>query len=306
MKKVGLYLILFFLLIVFSQNTYADCRLDYEYGYNAAVLAGKGDRKDGHACESEKVYNFPSTQITLKAIQKKMRVEEGYYFDKGCFKDGFIDGYKDGYYGSSREKMKYEWDPEEAEVRFNKVEKQSKKAEKLKNKTESYSNIKKGKYPYSGKDRDPFSPLVDPYGKILIPKKINITNLSLEGIIYSKKDPVAVINGEVLKEHEKVGEYVISKIKRKELILEKDGKTHVLKLAQGFHKSNKSNNLSQASCYDLGYRWGRCATLTLFGKKCPPEDDFAVPIRCRGTKPTEKGIAEGVESVYDQYNIPKH
>ncbi len=306
-NKVFLFIGIFlFILAGFARNISADCRLDYEYGYSAGVLTGKGDKKDGYACEPEKVYNFPSTKITLKAIQKKMKVEEKYYLDKGCFKKGFIDGYKDGYYGKSRKKMKYEWEPEKNKKRFNKVEEQLKIDEKLRNKAESRGSANDDEYPYSNNDRDPFSPLVDSYGKILIPKKIDIANLSLEGIIYSKKDPVAVINGEVLREQERIGDYIVLKVKRKEVILEKNNKTYALRLREGLNESSRSNNISQASCYDLGYKWGRCATLTLFGKECPPEDDFAVPVRCRDKEPTKRGIARGVESVYDQYNIPKH
>jgi hypothetical protein len=85
-------------------------------------------------------------------------------------------------------------------------------------------------YLYSNKERDPLYPLVDSYGKILIPKKIGITNLSLEGIIYSKKNPVVAINGEILEEGEQIGEYTILKIEPKKIILEKGSKKHSLKL----------------------------------------------------------------------------
>ncbi|MCF7873447.1 MAG: general secretion pathway protein GspB [Candidatus Omnitrophica bacterium] len=85
-------------------------------------------------------------------------------------------------------------------------------------------------YSYSNKQRNPFHPLVDPYGKILIPKKVNIANLSLEGIIYSKKNPVVAINGEILKTGEKIGEYTILEIRPKEIILEKGNKKHSLNL----------------------------------------------------------------------------
>ncbi len=92
----------------------------------------------------------------------------------------------------------------------------------------AYSN----EYPYSAEDRTPFSPLVDAYGRILIPKKIDIANLSLEGIIYSKNDPVAAINGEILGEGGQIGEFKILKIEPKAVILEKGGKQHILKLEE--------------------------------------------------------------------------
>ncbi|MCF7870676.1 MAG: general secretion pathway protein GspB [Candidatus Omnitrophica bacterium] len=85
-------------------------------------------------------------------------------------------------------------------------------------------------YFYSNKERNPFYPLVDSYGKILIPKKINIANISLEGIIYSKKNPVVAINGEILEEGERIGEYTIVKIEEKKVILKKGNKKYSLKL----------------------------------------------------------------------------
>ncbi|MFO8053289.1 MAG: general secretion pathway protein GspB [Candidatus Omnitrophota bacterium] len=85
-------------------------------------------------------------------------------------------------------------------------------------------------YSYSNSQRNPFHPLVDPYGKILIPKKIDVDNLSLEGIIYSKNDPVVAINGEILGEGQQIGEFRILKIEEKKVILEKDNKKHSLTL----------------------------------------------------------------------------
>lgn len=85
-------------------------------------------------------------------------------------------------------------------------------------------------YSYSSEDRNPFYPLIDIYGRILIPKKIDIANLSLEGIIYSKNNPVVVINGEILREGDGIGEFTILKIESKKVILKKADKTHILKL----------------------------------------------------------------------------
>ena len=53
--------------------------------------------------------------------------------------------------------------------------------------------------------------------------------------------------------------------------------------------------------YDLGYRWGRCATLAFFGYECPPEDDFVMPKECVG----EKATKEGIEAVsYTHLTLP--
>lgn len=249
--------------------------------------------QDGSTHKAELIEVKPrgDQQRTFKDVSSQF--EEVYAIDK----DGNLDMYdKNGYIKKA----------EKVEGMLSNSEKQSKPAKKSLSKAELHSNTKKSKYSHSNKDRNPFSPLVNSYGIILIPKKVDIANLILEGIIYSKDNPIAVIDGEILREREMIGEYTILKIEAKKIILKKDNKKYILKLAQGFNKKGKNESISRASCYDLGYRWGRCATLTLFGKKCPPKDDFVVPIRCRGTKPTKEGIAEGVESVYDEYNIPKH
>jgi len=68
-------------------------------------------------------------------------------------------------------------------------------------------------------------------------------------------------------------------------------------------KRGSSEQLSEY-CYNLGYRYGRCATLVLFGLRCPPEDDFIMPAKCRGLKSTKRGLRAGVRSVYEEYNIP--
>ncbi|MCF7869604.1 MAG: hypothetical protein K9M01_00600 [Candidatus Omnitrophica bacterium] len=85
-------------------------------------------------------------------------------------------------------------------------------------------------YFYSNDQRNPFHPLVDSYGKILIPKKIDIGNLSLEGIIYSKTNSVVAINGEILEEGQQIGEFKILKIEKEKVILEKGNKKHNLML----------------------------------------------------------------------------
>jgi len=52
------------------------------------------------------------------------------------------------------------------------------------------------------------------------------------------------------------------------------------------------------SCYDLGVKFGRCATLSMKGKACNPSDDIAIPPRCRGSADTQRGIEAGTRSVY--------
>jgi len=52
------------------------------------------------------------------------------------------------------------------------------------------------------------------------------------------------------------------------------------------------------SCYSLGVKYGRCATLSLKGKACNPSDDIVIPPRCRGNADTQRGIETGTRSVF--------
>ncbi len=81
-----------------------------------------------------------------------------------------------------------------------------------------------------GEGRDPFYPLIDFQGRVLIEREIDLEGMSLEGIMYSEHSPIVVINGEVLRQNEALGEYVILKIEREKVTLEKDGREYILKL----------------------------------------------------------------------------
>lgn len=55
---------------------------------------------------------------------------------------------------------------------------------------------------------------------------------------------------------------------------------------------------TKESCFSLGKRYGRCATLVLKGRTCPPEDDFVLPDRCKGRVETQNGIEAGVRAIW--------
>jgi len=59
----------------------------------------------------------------------------------------------------------------------------------------------------------------------------------------------------------------------------------------------------EESCYELGYKYGLCATKSIFGIPCNPENDFVTPERCRGKVETEWGIKAGAKAVYDTLNL---
>lgn len=86
------------------------------------------------------------------------------------------------------------------------------------------------KYPYSAtQDRDPFLPLVNERGQILIAEEKEMSDILLEGIIYSPQDSTAIINSEPFKEGDIFGDYKIIKIEPSKVLLRKDGEEFILK-----------------------------------------------------------------------------
>jgi len=63
--------------------------------------------------------------------------------------------------------------------------------------------------------------------------------------------------------------------------------------------SNQNNtkkqpfNVKHASCYEVGFAYGACATRSMNNMSCLPGTNFSVPFRCRGKSDTKKGIREG-------------
>jgi hypothetical protein len=62
--------------------------------------------------------------------------------------------------------------------------------------------------------------------------------------------------------------------------------------------TNTPQQKAQSNCYDLGFKYGRCATLTMKEKKCDPSDDIVIPERCREMEETRRGIHDGTKSVW--------
>jgi hypothetical protein len=73
--------------------------------------------------------------------------------------------------------------------------------------------------------RDPFIPLVTPDGRLLkLEQEEGVTGLLLEGIIYDKHGlSYAIINGEIVKIGDKVGDYQVLKIEKEKVIFIKEG-----------------------------------------------------------------------------------
>lgn len=56
-------------------------------------------------------------------------------------------------------------------------------------------------------------------------------------------------------------------------------------------------NLDRYSCYELGYRFGKCAAKSMKGIICDPENDFVMPPRCRNKPEIDEGMTAGLKSV---------
>jgi len=93
-------------------------------------------------------------------------------------------------------------------------------------------SAQESKYAFKPTDRNPFSPLISKNGVLLIPREVDLGGLNLRGIIYSEKDPVAIINGEVVERGDSIGEYLVLEIERKKVILKKGDQEFILKLEE--------------------------------------------------------------------------
>jgi len=60
---------------------------------------------------------------------------------------------------------------------------------------------------------------------------------------------------------------------------------------------------SEESCYEIGYRYGKCATRVMLKDKCAREDDVAIPDRCKGLKETEEGTRAGTREVFEAHGL---
>ena len=64
-------------------------------------------------------------------------------------------------------------------------------------------------------------------------------------------------------------------------------------------KVKKTKN--KESCYQLGYRFGKCFTLSMDGRPCDPKDDIILPPECRDNAEKDRGLKAGIEKIYRKY-----
>ena len=89
------------------------------------------------------------------------------------------------------------------------------------------------KYDARGK-RDQFIPLVTPDGRLLkLEKEQTISGLLLEGIIYDEHGlSYCLVNGEVVRVSDKIGDYQVLKIEKSKVIFIKSGQTLEVELRE--------------------------------------------------------------------------
>jgi len=90
-----------------------------------------------------------------------------------------------------------------------------------------------GQFVYDAKGkRDPFIPLVTPDGRLLnLKQQEEKGDLTLEGIIYDKYGlSYAIVNGEIVKIGDKVGEYQVLRIESNKVIFLKQGEPTEIEL----------------------------------------------------------------------------
>jgi len=90
------------------------------------------------------------------------------------------------------------------------------------------------KYDAKGK-RDPFIPLVTPDGRLLkLEKEQTLSGLLLEGIIYDEHGlSYCLVNGEVARVSDKIGDYQVLRIEKSKVIFIKDGQPLEVELKKG-------------------------------------------------------------------------
>lgn len=98
-----------------------------------------------------------------------------------------------------------------------------------------YSYAAGERFIYDSKNkRDPFIPLVGKGMRLLVPQEAkSIENIILEGIIFDpEQDSLAIINGEIFKEGDSIGGFILSEVTKKSIILTKDEKDYTITLIE--------------------------------------------------------------------------
>ena len=84
-------------------------------------------------------------------------------------------------------------------------------------------------YPYTASDRDPMQPLINERGEIVIKVETSgVTDIVLQGIMFSEIESTVIINNEIYRQGDTIGNKKLIKIEPNGVIIESEGKEYFL------------------------------------------------------------------------------
>jgi len=85
------------------------------------------------------------------------------------------------------------------------------------------------KYPCAPGERDPFTALVNDRGDVVIHEETGITDIVLQGIMYSPDSSTVVINNEIYRAGDFIGKHKLKKIEQNGVLIESNGQEYFIK-----------------------------------------------------------------------------
>jgi hypothetical protein len=70
-------------------------------------------------------------------------------------------------------------------------------------------------------------------------------------------------------------------------------------------KASTQDSKKDSYCYNLGFSYGLCATLSMYERQCDPKDNVIIPVECRNTPSNAAGIKDGVKLAYSRLGLPR-
>ena len=85
------------------------------------------------------------------------------------------------------------------------------------------------KYPHAAGERDPFTPLVNDRGDVVIHEDTGINDIVLQGIMYSPDSSTVVINNEIYRTGDFIGKHKLKKIEPNGVFIVSGGQEYFIK-----------------------------------------------------------------------------
>ena len=85
------------------------------------------------------------------------------------------------------------------------------------------------KYPYAPGERDPFTPLINDRGDVVIHEDTGINDIVLQGIMYSPDSSTVVINNEIYRVGDFIGKHKLKKVEPNGVLIESSGQEYFIK-----------------------------------------------------------------------------